>query len=749
MGGVGVSRCEDLIMQGKKDLIHNMKLKSICINPAVIYSTLATVVLIAVQRLGILEPIETRIYDQMVRLRPDPGLDSRILVVGVTEADLQKLQELQKTLNLSGQPLSGTSLSGEVLEMLLAKLQQYQPRVIGLDIYRDLPVEPGHQKLLQRFQQNDNIITVCKHADSMHSETPAPQGVIPEQVGFSDNVEDNDGIIRRSLLALTPDAAARCNTPFSLGLQVALKYLIADGTQLQTTANKEIKLGNTVFAKLKSDSGGYNNVDDQGYQILLNYRRVEAAQLVSVSDILTDKINPSLITNRVILIGSTAPSLKDLVNTPYSALGGDDYKMPGVMVHAQSVSEILSAVLDRRPLFWFWSEWGEVAWLWGWSILGGFLAWRINHSLRLGIAGIVAFGSLLGSNFIIFTQAGWVPIVSPVLGLALAATGVVVQSRFQQQQEQEKIASQVKNQEEYIEQLQFLLKKQETETVIQKDTNFEILPGSLVNNRYKITQVLASGGFGQTYLAEDGQRPGNPICVVKLLKPLRQNTEFLNIARRLFKTEGEILELLGQHEQIPQLLAFFEIDGQFYLVQEFIKGVPLDKEIIYGKRFSELQVSNLLKDLLNVLAFVHQHRVIHRDIKPANIIRREHDTPEGSGYHHRSLVLIDFGAVKVISDEETRTIAIGTGAYTAPEQILGRPRLNSDIYSVGMVAIQALTGQPVNQLHRDSNTDILDWRQFAEITDEFAAVLDKMVMYDYKKRYQSVAEVSQSLELVG
>jgi CHASE2 domain-containing sensor protein/tRNA A-37 threonylcarbamoyl transferase component Bud32 len=723
-----------------------MKLKSIFTNPAIIYSTLATVLLIGAQRLGMVEPIETRTYDQMVRLRPDPSLDSRILVVGVTEADLQKLQELQKTLNLSGQPLSGTSLSGEVLEILLAKLQQYQPRVIGLDIYRDLPVEPGHQKLLQHFQQNDNIITVCKHADSINSETPAPQGVIPEQVGFSDNVEDKDGIIRRYLFALTPDASARCQTPFSLGLQVALKYLIADGIQLQTTANQEIKLGNTVFKKLESDSGGYNNLDVKGYQILLNYRRVDVAQQVSVTDVLTNKVNPSLIKNRVILIGSTAPSLKDLVNTPYTALGGDNYKMPGVMVHAQGVSGILSNVLDQRPLFWFWSEWGEVAWLWGWSLLGGFLAWRINHSLRLGIAGVATFAGLLLIRFIIFTQAGWVPVVSPALGLVLAASGVVVQSRFQQQQEREKIASQVENQEEYIARLQSLLKKQETETTIQKTTDIvdikpvdlESLPGSLVNSRYRITKVLASGGFGQTYLAEDSQRPGNPICVVKLLKPLRQNTEFLDIARRLFKTEGEILELLGQHDQIPQLLAFFEIARQFYLVQEFIEGVPLDKEIIYGKRFSEAQVSDFLKDILNVLAFIHQNRVIHRDIKPANIIRRERD---------RRLVLIDFGAVKVISDEETQTIAIGTGAYTAPEQILGRPRLNSDIYSLGMVAIQALTGKPVNQLQRDSQNDTLLWHKFAEVTDNFAAILDKMVAYDYKKRYQSVTEVLQSLEL--
>jgi CHASE2 domain-containing sensor protein/predicted Ser/Thr protein kinase len=721
-----------------------MKLKSIFTNPAIIYSTLATILLIGAQRLGMVEPIETRAYDQMVRLRPDPGLDSRILVVGVTEGDLQKLQELQKTLNLSGQPLSGTSLSGEVLDILLAKLQQYQPRAIGLDIYRDLPVEPGHQKLLQRFQQNDNIITVCKHSDSINSETPAPQGVIPEQVGFSDNVEDKDGIIRRYLFALTPDTSARCQTPFSLGLQVALKYLIADGIQLQSTTNQEIKLGNTVFKKLQSDSGGYNNLDVRGYQILLNYRRVDVAQQVSVTDVLTNKVNPSLIKNRVVLIGSTAPSLKDLVNTPYTALGGDNYKMPGVVVHAQGVSEILSAVLDKRSLFWFWSEWGEVTWLWGWSLLGGFLAWRINHSLRLGIAGVATFGALLGSSFILFTQAGWVPVVSPALGLVLAGAGVVVQSRFYHQREREQIVAKVDNQEEYIARLQSLLKRQETEMTIQETTDItgvkpvdiENLPGSLVNNRYGITKVLASGGFGQTYLAEDSQRPGNPICVVKLLKPLRQNTEFLDIARRLFKTEGEILELLGQHDQIPQLLAFFEIDRQFYLVQEFIQGVPLDKEIISGKRFSEAHVSDFLKDILNVLTFVHQNRVIHRDIKPANIIRRERD---------RRLVLIDFGAVKVISDEETQTIAIGTGGYTAPEQILGRPRVNSDIYSLGMVAIQALTGKPVNQLHRDSNTDILNWREFAEVTDKFAAILDKMVAYDCKKRYQTATEVLQSL----
>jgi CHASE2 domain-containing sensor protein len=235
--------------------------------PAIISSAIATVLLFGIQRLGMLEALELNAFDQMIQMRSDPGLDPRILVVAVTEKDLQLLQKWP--------------LSGEILDNLFSKLEQYQPRVIGLDIFRDLPVEPGHDKLLKHIQQSDRIISVCKHSDSVNSPTPPPAGTQPEQVGFSDVVSDTDDIVRRNLLLLQPESTSPCATPYSLGLQLALRYL--GNIQPKFSAKKELEINNTIFKPLQSDSGGYQKVDTNGFQILLNYRSVNPVKQVTVS----------------------------------------------------------------------------------------------------------------------------------------------------------------------------------------------------------------------------------------------------------------------------------------------------------------------------------------------------------------------------------------------------------------------------------------------------------------------------------
>ena len=158
--------------------------------------------------------------------------------------------------------------------------------------------------------------------------------------------------------------------------------------------------------------------------------------------------------------------------------------------------------------------------------------------------------------------------------------------------------------------------------------------GKLLGGRYQVVEVLANGGFGQTYVAQDMHRPGNPRCVVKHLQPASVNSKFLHNARRLFQTEAEILEQLGNHDQIPRLLAYFEEHQEFYLVQEFVQGHTLTKELLPGDRWEESKVYQLLQEVLEILVFVHAHAAIHRDIKPDNLIRRIADG---------KLVLVDFG----------------------------------------------------------------------------------------------------------
>ncbi|NDJ22008.1 protein kinase [Nostoc sp. B(2019)] len=259
-----------------------------------------------------------------------------------------------------------------------------------------------------------------------------------------------------------------------------------------------------------------------------------------------------------------------------------------------------------------------------------------------------------------------------------------------------------------------------------------------LRNRYEIVTLLGSGGSGDTYLAVDLDLPGQPHCVVKHFHPKDPNPAVVPIARSLFAREAEVLYQLGKdHDQIPRLFAHFDEDGDFYLVQEFIGGHDLTQEIVPDQPLSENTVFNLLKDILEVLVFVHQNNIIHRDIKPQNLMRRHSD---------QKIVLIDFGSIKRIGALGAGlTIAVGTPGYMPSEQAKGKPKLCSDIYAVGMIGIQALTGLMPNQLQEDPNTGEVIWRNKARVSDAFADVLDTMVHERCSQRYQSAAEALQAL----
>lgn len=301
------------------------------------------------------------------------------------------------------------------------------------------------------------------------------------------------------------------------------------------------------------------------------------------------------------------------------------------------------------------------------------------------------------------------------------------------------------------------------------------MPAKVLDGRYKLIKELGVGGFGQTFIARDMRRPGSPPCVVKQLKPASDDPNFIREARRLFNTEAETLEKLGNHDQIPQLLAYFEEDKQFFLVQEFIEGKSVHDELkaplpevsdldhqtqedilaqlqnidapLRDKQIGELEVLKIIKDALAVLEFVHSEGVIHRDIKPDNLIRRKKD---------QKIVLIDFGAVRAMQDSNTKltsdekgesrfTVTIGTPGYMPSEQCAGRPNYSSDIYALGMVAIKALTGYAPTDLPTDPATGELVWRDKAKVSNGLAMVLTRMVRSHYTQRYQSVKEVNQGI----
>ena len=268
--------------------------------------------------------------------------------------------------------------------------------------------------------------------------------------------------------------------------------------------------------------------------------------------------------------------------------------------------------------------------------------------------------------------------------------------------------------------------------------------GNTLVGRYQITNYLGGGGFGETYVANDTQLPGSPQCVVKKLKPQSTDITTLEIARRLFDTEAQVLYKLGNHDRIPQLLAYFEENAEFYLVQELIIGNDLSQELKSGVIFTQNQVMSLLQEILEILDFVHQQKVIHRDVNPRNILRREQDN---------KLILIDFGAVKQITtklvnspDITKSTVAIGTPGYTPGEQAQGTPKFSSDIYALGIIAIQALTGLSPDQLEKDVETNEIIWQNFATVSPEFAQFLNQMICYDFRQRYASATIALQALQ---
>lgn len=271
-------------------------------------------------------------------------------------------------------------------------------------------------------------------------------------------------------------------------------------------------------------------------------------------------------------------------------------------------------------------------------------------------------------------------------------------------------------------------------------------PERPLGGRYQIIRKLGAGGFGQTFLAEDLHLPDHPRCVVKQLQPQVSDAESLQTARRLFDTEAKVLYKLGSHDQIPRLMAHFEDSQEFYLVQEFVDGAPLSEELTTGQPWSEAKVVALLQDILQALAFVHAEHVIHRDIKPPNLMRRRQDG---------KIVLIDFGAVKQVSTQITSpkagqtnlTISIGTQGYMPNEQLGGTPRFSSDLYAVGMIGIQALTGVHPRHLAEDPRTGEIQWRdRIPNVTPELADFLDRLTRYDFRARYVTATEALEALQ---
>ena len=270
----------------------------------------------------------------------------------------------------------------------------------------------------------------------------------------------------------------------------------------------------------------------------------------------------------------------------------------------------------------------------------------------------------------------------------------------------------------------------------------------LLRGRYRSTKTLGRGGFGATFLATDEALPGRPTCVIKQLRPAASAPHILKMARELFEREATILGKIGNHPQIPRLLDYFELNQEFYLVQEHVNGLTLQQEVRRSGALDEAGVRMVLGEVLPILDYIHAQEVIHRDIKPANLIRRSFDN---------KFVLIDFGAVKdqvsqsVVAnstdDSPFTTFAVGTPGYAPPEQMAMRPVYASDIYALGITCVYLLTGKSPKDLGYDSETGDLRWQSRVNISDRFANLLKKMLEVSLRQRYQSVKDILRVLDL--
>ncbi len=383
------------------------------------------VIVMGMRFLGVLQSLELQAYDQMVRLRPDEGPDQRLLVIEITEADLQYQQQ-------QGMKRQG-SLSDLALSQLLSNLAPHHPSTIGLDIYRDFSVAKNVPTLATQLQKTHSFFSVCKTDDPTVGDVgikPPPE--LPKsQLGFSDIVQDSDDVLRRHLFYMTPNLNTPCPTEMALSLQLAWHYLQTKGIAAAPIVTPEgnIQLGKTIIPMIQSHWGGYQGLDPKGAQTLLNYRnRSNIAPSLTLTQILKGDFDPHLIQDRVILIGGTKTS--DNEDTLLTPLNSDaSQKLPGVFVQAQMVSQILSAVLEGRSLLSVWNPWQETVWVLVWSTLGALLSWRTVRLSWLVLGGAIASFSLSSLCYGFFLMGWWVPLIPALIGFILAAGTISIARR--------------------------------------------------------------------------------------------------------------------------------------------------------------------------------------------------------------------------------------------------------------------------------------------------------------------------------
>ncbi len=637
----------------------------------------------------------------------------------------------------------------------LDRLLQAGARSVSLDVVLDRPSSygPADDAALQAVvQKHRDRLTVA----ALYEDEATPQGprtkltfpnptfnFSPSLIGFINYPLAPNGSIH-SLADIYPQLVARTYSP-----EIAQDFLATSG---QTVSFAEATLRAAQIPLLPAQVKAIKTLQEKnmpGQDIFFygpqgTFPQIPFWQVLDPTE--WRRLSQSgVFKDKIVLIGPTAITYQDFHAAPFSKSLLYPTPLTGIEIHANAVATLLEnrAIAPAIP-----SALMQGLLVLGLVIVGSVAQTRYKRPLTQVF---VALGSMLGVAALGYGLLNGarlsLPVAVPMGAIALSSV-----TYFATQSASEYLRKlQLRSALEYHSNspiVQEIISQQDDLKDLLREREQAIL-GKQLAGRYTITQLLGSGGFGETYIAEDTQRPGKPQCVVKQLRPATNNPKMLQLARRLFSSEASSLEKLGSHDLIPQLLAYFEEDEEFYLVQEFVPGRSLSSELTLGCRLPEVKVVALLRELLEILDFVHSQGVIHRDIKPSNIIRRATD---------QKLVLIDFGAVKEIHQladplpdeaddgQSALTVGIGTQGYMPSEQCAGNPRFNSDLYAIGMTAIQALIGLPPSKIKTDSDGELL-WKEKHLVSHALADVLSKMVRSNYKDRYQSASEALQALSM--
>ena len=379
--------------------------------------TLAAAIL-GLRWLGLLQGIEVWAYDTLMKLRPLETPDPRLVVVTVDEPAIQAQTS----------PERRGSLADETLQQTLAILADYEARFVGIDVYRDFPARTTE---LATALAQPNMIGICKSLDPIVDETGIgqPPEMAVNQVGFSDFTEERDGILRRQLLFLTPDPVSPCTAPYGFAALIAINYLGTEGIQAGFTDTGDLQLGETVLPRLRQRTGGLQRIDNRGNQLLLNYRSLPApdqiAAQVPLQKLLEGQVNPDRIRDRIVLIGVTAPS-GDYWATIYGEQA--QHKIPGVFLQAQMTSQLISTVLDDRPLIWVWPQWLEATTIAGATLLGSILAYR-RRTVFASIACLLVAATVTISAWAALLTGAWLPLVPTLLALTGGTLATNIKTR--------------------------------------------------------------------------------------------------------------------------------------------------------------------------------------------------------------------------------------------------------------------------------------------------------------------------------